>query len=182
MARQLLAFSRKGVPQPQVVDLNVVVGDLAGLLRCLLGVDVELTTRLAPDLGPARADPGQLEHALLNLAVNARDAMPTGGRLTVETANAELDETYARAHPEVRPGPYVLLAVSDTGYGLAEEVKARLFEPFFTTKPPGKGTGLGLALVLDFVKQSGGHLGIDSEPGRGTTFKIYLPRGETTPR
>ena len=175
MTTQLLAFSRKQIVEPHVIDVNVVVDDAARMLRRLVGDHIETNLRIHSGTLRVKADPGEVVQILTNLAVNARDAMSQGGRLTIETSSVELDDAYAKTHVGVVPGRYVMIAVSDSGVGMPPEVQERLFEPFFTTKPAGEGTGLGLATVYGIVRQRGGHVWVYSEVGRGTTFKIYLP-------
>ncbi len=181
LTQHLLAFSRKQVLAARVLDLNAVLRDTADLLRRLLREDVQMEIVPAPALWPVRADPTQIGQVIINLATNARDAMPSGGRLTLETANVALDNTYSMVHAGCPPGRYVMLAVTDTGMGMDTETRSHIFEPFFTTKPTGKGTGLGLSTVYGIVKQSGGYIWVYSEPGQGTTFKIYLPATDAAP-
>jgi len=176
LTAQLLAFSRKQILKPRVISPRELITGMSAALQRLLGEDIELRTRVEGDVGNLRADPEKVEQVIMHLAANARDAMPHGGTLLLECTNATLDDSYAEAHPEVRHGSYVMIALSDTGHGMDEKVMARVFEPFFTTKAIGKGAGLGLAAVYGTVMQSEGHVACSSEVGRGTTFRIYLPR------
>jgi signal transduction histidine kinase len=176
LTRQILTFSRKQVVEIRVCDLNHIVEETEKMLRRLIGEDVRVAVALGEGLGRVRADPGQLEQVIMNLALNARDAMPSGGKLVIETSNVDLDESYARSHPEARPGPYVLLTVGDTGMGMEPATLARIFEPFFTTKPEGQGSGVGLAVVYAIVDRCGGFIHVESAPGRGTRMRVYLPR------
>jgi two-component system, cell cycle sensor histidine kinase and response regulator CckA len=176
LTRQLLAFSRRQILSPRILDLNITIADLSTMLNRMIGEDIELVVAPSPALGCVKADPAQVEQIIMNLVVNARDAMPHGGKVVIATSNLEVDASNANEHPSVRPGSYVLLAVSDTGSGMSETTMLHIFEPFFTTKGPGKGTGLGLSMVYGVVNQSGGYIWVDSALGKGTTFRIYLPR------
>jgi len=176
LTRQLLTYSRKQVIIPRVLELNAAILNIEPILRRFIGQDIEFSTALNPDAGHIKADPGQIEQILVNLVVNARDAMPQGGKLTIMTANTTLDGNQVKNFHDLREGDYVMLAIADTGTGMTDEVKTHLFEPFFTTKPPGKGTGLGLATCFGIVQESNAHIQVHSELGKGTTFKIYFPQ------
>lgn len=180
LTRQLLAFSRKQVVEPKVLDLNTLIKDTEKMIRRLVGEDVALQTQFASRLNPVKVDPSQMDQVILNLVVNARDAMPRGGRLSIKTSNVALNKKLPKTCPPLDPGSYVALVVRDTGYGMTSEVKARIFEPFFTTKNIGKGTGLGLTVVHGILKQNGGHISVESKPGAGTTFKIYFPAAQAS--
>jgi CheY-like chemotaxis protein len=182
LTRQLLAFSRQQLVQPAVLDLNEIVSGIERMLRRLIGEHIRLSTRLAPALAHFKADAGQVEQILLNLTVNARDAMPEGGRLRIETSNAIVDEAAAMSRSDAKPGEYVVLTVADTGVGMSGETQKRIFEPFFTTKEVGKGTGLGLSTVYGIVRQSGGHIVVESELGQGSSFSVYFPRTQAGER
>jgi two-component system cell cycle sensor histidine kinase/response regulator CckA len=176
LTNQLLAFSRRQIMQPRVINLNAVIGHTEKMLCRLIGEDIQLVMSLDEGAGNIKADPNHIEQAIVNLAVNARDAMPSGGRITIETSNVQVDETYVKTHMGVKPGEFVMVAVSDTGHGMDSATRQKIFEPFFTTKQQRKGTGLGLATVYGMVKQSGGDIWVYSEPGQGSTFKLYFPR------
>jgi CheY-like chemotaxis protein len=176
LSGQLLAFSRQQELRPTVTNLGHVIAGLSKSLLRMVGEDIRLSVASSPGLGNVKTDVGQFQQAMVNLVVNARDAMPNGGQLTIETSNVNLDETFAKKHSDILPGPYVMTVVSDTGVGMDKQTLQHIFEPFFTTKPVGQGTGLGLPMVYGFVRQSGGHISVRSEPGHGTTFRIYLPR------
>ncbi len=178
MTRQLLAFSRRQMLVPEIIDLNSLIDSLSEMLRRVIGEDIDLELLLDSNLGSVTADPGQVQQVLMNLVVNARDAMPLGGKLTIQTANVEWNEELGQRHPDSKPGPYSLLSVTDNGIGISPEIKEHLFEPFFTTKGVGKGTGLGLSTVYGIVKQSNGLVEVHSVPGQGASFRIYLPVGE----
>ena len=182
LTQQLLAFSRKQVAEPRVISLNDVVAEAAKMLSRLIGDDIEIVAHFDPGLGSVVADPSQMNQVLMNMAINARDAMPDGGRIIIETSNTDLDEGYAAQHAGVAAGPYVLLSITDTGAGMTQDVAQHIFEPFFTTKDMGVGTGLGLSTVYGIVKQAGGWIWVYSEPGKGSTFKVYLPRAGGAPK
>ena len=180
LTRQLLAFARQQITQPRLVDLNDLIANMNKLLGRLIGADIELVTLPAPALGIVKVDPVQFEQVLVNLVVNGRDAMPNGGKLIITTANVTINQANTFQYPDLNPGEYVMVAVSDSGFGMSDEIKAHIFEPFFTTKKVGEGTGLGLATCFGFVKQSGGHIQVESEPDQGSTFRIFIPRAEET--